>query len=526
MAVFGSGSRIDSAGNRHDSRRSLRAVAARTQLDGRSARVRGHILDPMTSRRQIISEVILERARSQSGDAPPTPIHLIGTADWPAFVHGLPEPVRRAAARGGFTGATGEVILVPASAAETASRVALVGVGNGDRGPVSFRALPDKLSPGDYVLDRAALPRPLSRAAEDLCLGWALGAYRFDRYKRKSEFAFPRLVAPEGVDVGRIAAIAAACGLVRDMINIPANDMGPAQIEARARELATAHGATLSVIVGDDLLEAGYPAVHAVGRAAVPSRAPRMIEMRWGDAARPLVALVGKGVAFDTGGLDIKPSAGMRLMKKDMGGAAHALGLARMIMGLDLPVRLVVLIPAVENAISGDAMRPGDVLASRSGLSIEVGNTDAEGRLVLADALTRAAELDPDLTIDLATLTGAARVALGPQVIPFFTDDDGLAAALASASIAVEDPLWRMPLWPPYASSLDSDVADIKNDPDGWAQAGAVTAALFLQRFAPKSAWVHFDIFAWNPRARPGWPVGGEAQAIRAILSMLDARYR
>jgi leucyl aminopeptidase len=238
------------------------------------------------------------------------------------------------------------------------------------------------------------------------------------------------------------------------------------------------------------------------------------------------VAVVGKGVVFDSGGLDIKPSAGMRLMKKDMGGAAHALALGRMIMALELPVRLTALVPAVENAISGDAMRPGDVLASRKGLSIEVGNTDAEGRLILADALARAAELEPDLTIDLATLTGAARVALGPQVIPFYTSDDDLAAALAEASRAVEDPLWRMPLWEGYAASLDSDVADIKNDPDAWAQAGSVTAALFLQHFAPKTGvWAHFDIFAWNPRGRPGWPAGAEAQAIRAILAVLEARY-
>jgi leucyl aminopeptidase len=230
-------------------------------------------------------------------------------------------------------------------------------------------------------------------------------------------------------------------------------------------------------------------------------------------------------VVFDTGGLDIKPSAGMRLMKKDMGGAAHALALGRMIMGLGLPVHLVVLVPAVENAISGDAMRPGDVLASRRGLSIEVGNTDAEGRLILADALARAAELAPSVTIDMATLTGAARVALGPQVIPFYTDDDDLAREIAESSLAASDPLWRMPLWEGYAASLDSDVADLKNDPDGWAQAGSVTAALFLKRFAPVGPWVHLDIFAWNPRARPGWPAGAEAQSILALLHMLERRF-
>jgi leucyl aminopeptidase len=250
-----------------------------------------------------------------------------------------------------------------------------------------------------------------------------------------------------------------------------------------------------------------------------------MIEISWGEAGRPLVAIVGKGVTFDTGGLDIKPSSGMRLMKKDMGGAAHALALGRMIMASGLPVRLVVLVPVAENAISGDAMRPGDVIASRKGLSIEVGNTDAEGRLILADALTRADELEPALTIDLATLTGAARAALGPQMPPFYTDDEGLAAAIATSAAAVSDPLWRLPLWQPYADALDSDIADIKNDADGWAQAGSVTAALFLQRFAPKGPWAHLDIYAWNPRGRAGWPVGAEAQAIRGLYRMIAERF-
>ncbi len=281
---------------------------------------------------------------------------------------------------------------------------------------------------------------------------------------------------------------------------------------------------------GDHLLQRNYPAIHAVGRAATAARGPRLIEMGWtGPGAgrdAPHVVLVGKGVVFDTGGLDIKPSSGMRNMKKDMGGAAHALALARMVMGQGLPVRLTVLLPVAENAISGDAMRPGDVLASRKGLSIEVGNTDAEGRLILADALTRAGELAPDLTIDLATLTGAARVALGPELPPFYTDDDALAAEIEAAARAVADPLWRMPLWAPYDSALDSDVADLKNDSDAWAQAGSITAALFLKRFAPTTgAWVHLDVFAWNPRKRPGWPVGGEAQAIRALFHMLRQRY-
>jgi leucyl aminopeptidase len=291
------------------------------------------------------------------------------------------------------------------------------------------------------------------------------------------------------------------------------------------REVAEAFGGELAVIVGEALLDAGYPAVHAVGRAAAAQRAPRMIELAWGSAEHPLVAVVGKGVVFDTGGLDLKPSAGMRLMKKDMGGAAHALALARMVMAARLPLRLVLLLPVAENAVAGDAMRPGDVLASRKGLSIEVGNTDAEGRLILADALTRAAELNPTLTVDFATLTGAARAALGPEVVPFYTDDDALAGDLARAGDQLADPLWRMPLWAGYDSSLDSDIADLKNDPDAWAQAGSITAALFLRRFAPPGAWAHFDIFAWNGRGRPGWPVGGEAQAIRALYRLLKQRY-
>jgi leucyl aminopeptidase len=458
-------------------------------------------------------------------DAPAIPIHPIAPRDWPAFADGAAPAVRAAATLASFAAKAGELVLVPTP--EGVVERVLFGLGERDPSALSWRGLSARLAAGDYQIafPESATGTPPARA-DDIALAWAVGTYRFDRYKQERGAPPPRLVAPPGVDPGRVHAVAGACALARDMVNTPANDMGPLQIETIARELAEAYGASLSVVVGDDLIGAGYPAVHAVGRAATPARAPRMIELTWGEAGRPKVAVVGKGVVFDTGGLDIKPSAGMRLMKKDMGGAAHALALGRMIMALNLPVRLSVLVPAVENAISGDAMRPGDVLASRKGLSIEVGNTDAEGRLILADALARADELEPDLTIDLATLTGAARVALGPQVIPFYTGDDTLAYELADASRAVEDPLWRMPLWEGYAASLDSDVADLKNDPDAWAQAGSVTAALFLQRFAPKGAWAHFDIFAWNPRARPGWPAGAEVQAIRAILAVLEARYR
>ncbi len=455
-----------------------------------------------------MSEIILD-----AWDGSATPIHALTEAAVAAVL--AADPFLAALAHTAeFKGKASQLLLVP-GADGALSRVLF---GAGDSWTV-FRALAAKLPAGVYRIAEA----PETVSADQTALAFALGSYRFDRYKRR-DAERPRLLA-EGADVAEVRQVAHACALARDMINTPANDMGPLQIETIAREIAEQYGARITVIAGEGLLEANYPAIHAVGRAADPARAPRFIEMSWGEGDQPLVCIVGKGVVFDTGGLDIKPSAGMRLMKKDMGGAAHALALGRMIMAAKLPVRLSVLVPVVENAISGDAMRPGDVLASRKGVSIEVGNTDAEGRLILADALTRACELEPALTIDMATLTGAARVALGPQLPPFFTDDDALAAQIDSAAAVESDPLWRMPLWKPYADALDSDVAEIKNDPDGWAQAGAVTAALFLQRFAPPGPWVHLDIFAWNPRARPGFPGGGEAQAIRGLYRMIRERF-
>ena len=451
-----------------------------------------------------------------------TPIRALTEADWAAFLETQPPLIARLAKAAQFKAKTGQVLVIPGE--EGQWDLALFGLGEAvSADAMVFRALPAKLPAGDYRLAEV----PAGIAPERIALAWALGAYGFHRYRQKSADPRPRLVGLDEAGLDGSLALASACALARDLVNTPPNDMGPVQLEAAARAVAEAFGASIAVVVGDDLLASGYPAVHAVGRAADPARAPRMIEIAWsGDENGPRLALVGKGVVFDTGGLDIKPSAGMRLMKKDMGGAAHALALAQMVMAAKLPVRLSVLLPVVENAISGDAMRPGDVLASRKGLSIEVGNTDAEGRLILADALTRAEELAPDLTIDLATLTGAARVALGPQVIPFYTADDALAADTARAATEVGDPLWRMPLWAGYEDALDSDIADIKNDPDGWAQAGSVTAALFLQRFAPKTgSWMHLDVFAWNPRGRPGFPVGAEAQAIRALYAMLKARY-
>ncbi|RZJ94710.1 MAG: leucyl aminopeptidase family protein [Brevundimonas sp.] len=419
----------------------------------------------------------------------------------------------------GFEGKAGQLLVVPGADGE----VAQVLVGSGATfDPMSVRGLSARLPGGLYRLELAA------EDAELATLAFLLGGYVFDRYKARPDRAPARLVAPDGVDVAEVSRIAAACALAREMVDTPAADMGPLQIETIAREIAESAGAAISVTTGDALLEENYPAVHAVGRAAAPHRAPRLIEIGWklDRTDLPLVALVGKGVVFDTGGLDLKPAAGMRNMKKDMGGSAHALALGRLVMQADLPVRLVVIVAAVENAVSADAFRPGDVLNSRKGLTIEIGNTDAEGRLILADALTRAGEHEPDLTLDFATLTGAARVALGPDLPPLYTDDEALAAGLLAAAGQVRDPLWRMPLWAGYRAALDTEIADLKNDSSAWAQAGSVTAALFLQKFAPTTgAWAHMDIFAWNPRARPGHPEGGEAQALRACYAMLKARY-
>jgi leucyl aminopeptidase len=459
-------------------------------------------------------EVLIARAEARA-----VPVELVFEEDWPGLAR---TPARAFAEAQEFKGQAGRLALAPD--AEGALGRVLFGLGKrADADAMLLRQLPSRLPPGDYAIERL----PDGWRPDLAALAFALGCYGFDRYKPRSERTKPRLEAPKGCDLAAVTAIAHAAALARDMVNTPAADMGPLQIETIAREIAEAHGAEIVVTEGEALAE-GYPAVHAVGRAAAPHRQPRMIEILW-NAARsdlPLVALVGKGVVFDTGGLDLKSSSGMRLMKKDMGGAAHALALGRLVMQAGLKVRLAVLVPAVENAVSGDAFRPGDVLRSRKGQSIEVGNTDAEGRLVLADALTRAGELGAELTFDFATLTGAARVALGPELPPFFTDDEALAAEIATASRSEIDPVWRMPLWRGYREALDSEIAELKNDPSDWAQAGSVTAALFLQRFAPeKGAWAHFDVFAWNPRNRPGWPVGGEAQAIRAVFQVLKSRF-
>ena len=460
-------------------------------------------------------EVLIARA-----DARAVPVQLVSEEDWPNLEAG---PARAFAEAQEFRGQASRLAPVP----DAEGRLARVLFGLGRRGDADamlLRQLPTRLPPGDYAIERL----PDGFRADLATLAFALGSYAFDRYKPRSERIKPRLVAPQGCDLAAVVQIAHAAALARDMVNTPASDMGPLQIETIAREIAEAHGARITVTEGEALAE-GYPAVHAVGRAAAPHRAPRMIEILWneGRSELPLVALVGKGVVFDSGGLDLKSASGMRLMKKDMGGAAHALALGRLVMQAQLPVRLAILVPAVENAVSADAFRPGDVLRTRKGPTIEIGNTDAEGRLILADALARAGELEPALTFDFATLTGAARVALGPELPPLYTDDEALAADLARAAAEVIDPLWRMPLWRGYRESLDSDVAELRNDSADWAQAGSVTAALFLQRFAPeRGAWAHFDVYAWNPRARPGWPAGGEAQTIRAVFKVLQTRFR
>jgi leucyl aminopeptidase len=387
-------------------------------------------------------------------------------------------------------------------------------------------AIEDAASPWALARLAEALPEGTYRIADAAppALGWLLAQYRFDRYRTFDGTGARILLTRDLATIEPVLALAGATARVRDLVNTGAGDLGPAELEAEAQGLADRHGATLAVTRGD-ALATGYPMIHAVGRAAAKDRQPRLIELEWGSPGHPRIAIVGKGVCFDTGGLDIKPSSGMRLMKKDMGGAAHALALAELVMAAKLPVRLHLLVPAVENAIAGNAFRPGDVLATRQGLTVENTNTDAEGRLVLGDALTRAVEGRPALILDFATLTGAARVALGPDLPPLFANDEALAADLLAAAAAEHDPLWRMPLWDGYDEMLKSDVADLVNAPDG-GFAGAVTAALFLRRFVPADVpWAHLDVFAWRPSAKPGRPKGGDAMGLRAAFAMLKGRY-
>lgn len=416
-----------------------------------------------------------------------------------------------------FKAGLGQVLLVPGE--DGGVGAAVLGLGPRDEAcpatSLSTGALAGALPSGAWRLD-AELDADLA------ALGFRLGGYRFERYRNAGDGNPPPTLTVPGSG-GHETRLYEGVALVRDLINTPANDMGPDALERVTRDLAAEFGAEVEVTTGDALLPANFPMIHAVGRAS--SRAPRLIDMRFGRHDAPRVTLVGKGVAFDTGGLDIKPASGMLLMKKDMGGAANVLGLARILMAGRVDIRLRVLVPAVENAISGDAFRPGDILPSRNGKTVEIGNTDAEGRLVLADALTLADEEAPELLIDMATLTGAARVALGPELPPFFTPDDALAADVERAAARLADPVWRMPLWRPYAANLSSRVADINNvTTDGFA--GAITAALFLQGFVRKThAWAHFDVFGWRPKAVPHGGIGGEAQAIRALAAVIEERY-
>ncbi|MDQ4061948.1 MAG: leucyl aminopeptidase family protein [Pseudomonadota bacterium] len=444
-----------------------------------------------------------------------TPVHLVDPDTLDGVLKRLGEAAVAYARAAGFKAGAGALLLVPGEGGLSAALFGLGRKGGAERTPFLPGTLATALPSGTYRLE-GELERP-----ELAALAFALSGYRFDRY-RKAEPKDVRLILPDGVDGAEVSRIAEGVRLARDLVNTPANDLGPAELAEAARTLAERHGASVSVTEGERL-EAEFPMVHAVGRAS--ARAPRLVDLVWGDAQAPKVTLVGKGVCFDSGGLDIKPSNAMALMKKDMGGAAAVLGLAHMVMDAGLPVRLRVLIPAVENMISGASFRTGDVLRSRKGLTVEIGNTDAEGRLILADALALADDEAPELLVDLATLTGAARVALGPDLPPFYTPDDRLAADLAIQAEASFDPLWRMPLWPAYDALLSSKIADVSHVSSA-PMAGSITAALFLKRFIEKArAWVHFDVYAWNPKTLPGRPEGGEAQAIRALYALLKARY-
>ena len=455
-----------------------------------------------------MSVTLLQADRGQ----PARSIEIVDTAGFDAWLTAQPPRARAAVAAQKLNNKPGGSAILPG---ETDDWSVVLLVKDKALGAWDLAKLAETLPEGSY--------RPSSDAGAAM-LGWVLGQYRFDRY-RKPEGAGPRiLLSGEPARIEETLRIAAATGKVRDLVNIGASDLGPAELEAEVAVLAEAHGATLHITRGEALAK-GYPMVHAVGQAAAKGREPRLIELEWGDPKHPRIAIIGKGVCFDSGGLDIKPSSGMRLMKKDMGGAAHALALAGLVMAARLKVRLHLLIPAVENAIAGNAFRPGDVLKTRKGLTVENTNTDAEGRLILGDALTRAGEDSPALILDFATLTGAARVAVGPDLPATFVNDEPLAEALFAASRDVDDPLWRLPLWDGYDEMLKSDIADMVNAPDG-GYAGAVTAALFLRRFVPEGTpWAHLDTFAWRPSAKPGRPKGGDALGLRAAWAMLKTKY-
>ncbi|WP_299600547.1 M17 family metallopeptidase [uncultured Tateyamaria sp.] len=437
------------------------------------------------------------------------PIHVLDETAAPDWLKKQPQAVQNWATAHDFKGALGQALLLPDDAG------AVIGYGNEEtraRGRFHLAAGAAKLPVGTYSLVSDLDADTLANEA----LGWLLAGYRFDRYKDQPPMR-AHLIAPDGVDATQIEAIANGEALSRTLINTPASDMGPPDLEQAARDLASTFNAEVSVILGDDLLTQNFPMIHTVGRAA--DRAPRLIDMTWGTTG-PKLTLVGKGVCFDTGGLNLKPGASMGLMKKDMGGSAAVLGLAHMIMATGLPVQLRVLIPAVENSVSGNAFRPQDILTSRKGLTVEINNTDAEGRLVLADALALADEDNPDLIISMATLTGAARVAVGPDLAPYYADDASLVAALEAAALASADPVWRMPFHAPYEAMIEPGIADLDNAPKG-GFAGSITAALFLRRFVEQSRYMHFDIYGWQPTAAPARPKGGVGQGTRALFAAL-----
>jgi leucyl aminopeptidase len=446
---------------------------------------------------------------------PATALHLVDKKGFDAWLKAQPARVRQAVSAQGFRGEGYQLAILPE---EQSDWSAVLGVSDsGELSPWCLARAAESLPEGRYRVEGGG-PGPAA-------LGWLLAQYRFERYKKAERTTGPRvLLTADPARIEEAVLTAEAVSLVRDLVNLPAADLGPAELEAAIRDVAAECGAEVSVTSGAALDE-GYPMIAAVGRAATADRAPRLVELHWGDRRHPRIAIVGKGVCFDSGGLDIKPAAGMRIMKKDMGGAAHALALARLVMKSRLPVRLHLLIPAVENAVSGGAFRPGDVLRSRKGLTVEVDNTDAEGRLILGDALTKAAEGEPELILDFATLTGAARTALGPDLPALFANDDALGEALLAGGESTADPVWRMPLWAPYEDMLSSDIADVSNSSDS-PMAGAVTAALFLKKFVPEGLpWAHFDTFAWRGSAKPGRPKGGDALGLRAAWAALSNRY-
>ena len=464
-----------------------------------------------------MKEGVLMDARKillKAGGSKAIKIQVATAATWPKIRARLSSVAQAWAGAQNFTGSPGTCLQIPDGKGAVAEII--LGSNPGDDG-FHLARLYRQLPPGTYTFGGTKSESP--KFAE---LAWCLEAYGFDRYKANGK-KIPSLICSSDVDYEDVMRLANATYLVRNLINTPSNDFGPDELEAAARKIASHYKAKLKVVKGE-ALKRGFPMVHEVGKAS--ARQPRLIDFSWGSERAPKVTLVGKGVCFDTGGLDIKPASGMALMKKDMGGAANVLGLAQMIMDAKLPVRLRVLIPAVENSIAGNAFRPGDILKSRKGLTVEIGNTDAEGRLILGDALALADEETPDLLIDMATLTGSARVALGPDLPPFYTNDEKLAGDVARHAEGQRDPLWRMPFWEPYYALFESPVADLNNSADT-SFAGSITAALFLKRFVENAkSYLHLDIYGWTPTARPGFPKGGEAQGIRALFSVISERYK